>query len=84
MSENNTPTNEDWSQGWPAELRPVTRTSLTTNQHILHLILTIFTCGLWIPVWFIRAIQGNKVYPEGPARPPMPSSVYDPRFYPKH
>jgi len=82
MSNENVPSG-DWSQGWPAEQRPITRTNLTTNQHILHLILTIFTCGLWIPVWIIRAIQGNKIYPEGPTTPPVPSSVYDPRFYPK-
>lgn len=35
-------------------------TGLTTNQHILHLLLTIFTAGLWAPVWIIRAMQGNK------------------------
>lgn len=34
---------------------------LTTNQHILHLLLTIFTGGLWGIVWIIRAVQGNKV-----------------------
>lgn len=33
---------------------------LTTNQHILHLLLTVFTAGLWAPVWIIRAVQGNK------------------------
>ena len=36
------------------------RTPLTTNQHILHLLLTVFTCGLWLPVWIIRAMQGNR------------------------
>ena len=36
------------------------RTPLTTNQHILHLLLTIFTAGLWAPVWIIRAMQGNR------------------------
>jgi hypothetical protein len=39
--------------------RPV-RTKLTTGQHILHLLLTIVTGGLWAPVWIVRAIQGNK------------------------
>lgn len=34
-------------------------TPLTTNQHILHLLLTIFTAGLWAPVWIIRGVQGN-------------------------
>ena len=40
-------------------LRP-RKTPLTTNQHILHLLLTIFTAGLWLPVWIIRAAQGNR------------------------
>lgn len=44
-----------------AKLEAISRSKLTTAQHILHLLLTIFTCGLWIPVWIIRAIQGNKV-----------------------
>ena len=33
---------------------------LTTNQHILHLLLTVFTAGLWLPVWIILAIRGNR------------------------
>jgi len=36
------------------------RTPLTTGQHILHLLLTVFTAGLWLPVWIIRASQGNR------------------------
>ena len=36
------------------------RVPLTTNQHILHLILTIVTGGLWGVVWAIRAGQGNR------------------------
>jgi hypothetical protein len=36
------------------------RVPLTTNQHILHLLLTVLTCGLWLPVWIIRANQGNR------------------------
>ncbi len=37
----------------------VTRAPLTTQQHILHLILTLVT-GFWFIIWIIRAIQGNK------------------------
>lgn len=37
-----------------------TREPLTASQHILHLLLTVFTAGLWAPVWIIRAVQGNK------------------------
>lgn len=25
-------------------------------NHLLHLVITIFTCGLWLPVWVILAI----------------------------
>ena len=39
------------------------RVPLTASQHILHLLLTVFTCGLWAPVWFIRAWRGNPVRP---------------------
>jgi hypothetical protein len=46
------------------------RTKLTAGQHILHLLLTIFTCGLWIPVWIYRAQRGNPAPPPPPARPP--------------
>ena len=35
------------------------RMPLRASQHILHLLLTVFTCGLWAPVWFIRAWRGN-------------------------
>jgi hypothetical protein len=35
------------------------RTPLRTEQHILHLVLTVVTCGLWIPVWIFRAWRGN-------------------------
>jgi hypothetical protein len=38
-----------------------TRTGpLTTSQHILHLLLTVFTAGLWLPVWIWLAIRGNR------------------------
>ena len=35
------------------------RVPLTAAQHILHLLLTVFTFGLWAPVWIIRAHRGN-------------------------
>jgi hypothetical protein len=36
------------------------RVPLTAGQHILHLLLTVLTGGLWAPVWFVRAMQGNR------------------------
>jgi len=38
------------------------RTPLTAGQHILHLLLTVLTLGLWAPVWLIRAWRGNRAY----------------------
>lgn len=44
----------------PQSPRPAVRAPLTTSQHILHLLLTVFTAGLWAPVWLYLAIQGNR------------------------
>ena len=52
------------SQPYPK--RPMTRVPLTANQHILHLILTLFTFGLWGIVWAIRGMQGNKIWADVP------------------
>ncbi len=35
------------------------RVPLTASQHILHLLLSIVTGGLWLPVWLVRAWRGN-------------------------
>ncbi len=43
---------------------------LTAGQHVLHLLLTVFTAGLWLPVWIWRAWRGNP-------RPPQDASVPD-------
>jgi hypothetical protein len=37
------------------------RRPLNAEQHILHLLLTVVTLGLWAPVWIIRAKQGNRM-----------------------
>lgn len=29
------------------------------TNHGLHLILTVLTCGLWLPIWIIAAIVGR-------------------------
>lgn len=29
-------------------------------NHTLHIILSIFTCGLWLPIWAIAAMVGRK------------------------
>ena len=46
------------------------RTPLRTGQHILHLILTVLTGGLWAPVGVVRAWRGNPPPKTGaPNRP---------------
>lgn len=44
----------------PMPAGPMPRTPLTANQHILHLLLTVFTAGLWLPVWVVLSIRGNR------------------------
>lgn len=29
------------------------------TSHILHLLLSVITCGFWIPVWFLVAITNS-------------------------
>jgi hypothetical protein len=38
------------------------RYPLSAGQHILHLLLTVLTFGLWAPVWVVRAVRGNRPY----------------------
>lgn len=74
-------------RGWqaehfvPAEVvqRVQQRDPFATN-HILHLLLTVFTAGLWAPVWlFVSVSNGNaRARVEAPALraraglPPLP------------
>jgi hypothetical protein len=52
--------------GYSAASRP----GLTTVQHILHLLISVFTCGLWIPVWIYLAVRTDRtVTPADPAAP---------------
>ncbi len=44
------------------------REPLSASQHILHLLLTLLTGGLWAIVWIIRAAQGNRI-PGDPSAP---------------
>ena len=64
-------------QGWRVESESDTYTVLVHGQHpnhILHLLLSVFTLGLWIIVWVIIAATGgeerqviNKPRREGPS-----------------
>jgi hypothetical protein len=57
-----------------------TRTSqgLTTNQHILHLLLTVFTGGLWLPVWLILSIRSVRTTTTTAADPTAPMPEWPP------
>ncbi len=43
---------------WPQPGRAVTKAPQPTN-HILHLLLTVLTCGFWAPVWVFMTLA-NK------------------------
>jgi hypothetical protein len=49
-----------------------THPGLTTNQHILHLLISVFTFGLWIPVWIILAARRVRTVTPGDPSAPMP------------
>lgn len=64
----------DWyaAQFWAMKQRRFGgREPLRSGQHILHLLLTVFTGGLWGIVWIIRAAQGNRVPPDPGAPVPV-------------
>lgn len=55
--------NSEMQKGWTVESCTETVVRLTKgheNSHVLHLILSILTCGLWIPVWLFVAITTGK------------------------
>lgn len=46
--------------GWRIESQTPTQVVLVKGEpfnHVLHLLLSIFTAGLWLPVWFLKAIS---------------------------
>jgi hypothetical protein len=56
--------NQELRERYSAPARPMpVKTPLTASQHILHLLLTVFTFGLWAPVWIIRSARGNQPTP---------------------
>lgn len=55
----------EWTNSTAAPTAPVLQSphyvsGLTTGQNIIHLILTIFTCGLWGIVWYSKAKLGRR------------------------
>lgn len=33
---------------------------ITTGEHAFHGIMTFCTCGLWLPVWLLRALLARR------------------------
>jgi hypothetical protein len=42
----------------PQEKKAVIAERQTPN-HVLHLLLSVITCGLWLPVWLLLGLFGN-------------------------
>ena len=55
-----------------------THQGLTTSQHILHLLISVFTFGLWLPVWFILAHRSTRTATTMAADPSAPMPVWPP------
>lgn len=49
-------------------------------NHALHLVLSIFTAGIWIPFWIIAAMKGRKTV----TRTPLPQYSEQPGFRPPY
>jgi DNA uptake protein ComE-like DNA-binding protein len=58
----------------PAYVPPpvIVNNNSNTTAHVIHLVLTIFTCGMWAPIWIIHAIiiaassKPKMIYPAAP------------------
>ncbi len=49
--------------GGRVEARTPTSAIVTTGtpvNHVLHLLITVLLCGLWLPVWIIMAANGGE------------------------
>ena len=54
---------EEIAAGWRVESQTETEAVLvkgSNTNHILHLLLAVFTVGLWIPVWIIVALTSGE------------------------
>jgi hypothetical protein len=46
----------------PAPAAPAVAVAVSTGggtNHALHLVLTLLTCGLWLPIWILAALFGG-------------------------
>jgi hypothetical protein len=50
---------EEWQTWCPNCQRPVLGRRDTPN-HILHFLISFFTCGLWVVAWIILAVSATR------------------------
>jgi hypothetical protein len=43
----------------PPQPKGYTTRGVSGSEHLLHVILTVMTCGLWLPVYLIRMLAGR-------------------------
>ena len=55
-----TPTTTAADDRHPTSRRPTPVVVTTGPNHGLHLVLTLLTCGMWLPIWLLIAIVGNR------------------------
>ncbi|MEV5750831.1 helix-hairpin-helix domain-containing protein [Actinoallomurus sp. NPDC052308] len=51
------------AMGWRVQAQSDTQAVMSSGgqvNHVVHLLITIFLCGLWLPVWIILALTGNE------------------------
>lgn len=65
-----------WRDYQAAAAHAWTKGPLTTNQHILWLLVTVFTFGLGGIGWIFAAVSGNRVVRPGAYAPPWPPPGY--------
>src|SRR5574337_1368474 len=56
----------------------------SATNHALHLILTLITCGLWLPVWVVMAVVGSASQVRYMSTPPPPMPGYAPTPPPRY
>ena len=51
------------AKGWRIESQTDTQVALVKGQrpnHVLHLLLSVFTAGIWLPFWLIISWRGGE------------------------
>ncbi|MCO5986688.1 helix-hairpin-helix domain-containing protein [Actinoallomurus spadix] len=51
------------SLGWRVQMQSDNQAVMTSGgqvNHVLHLLITLLLCGLWLPVWVILAVTGTE------------------------